>query len=63
MSLSKVDIAVLILHSCSAGILGLILLRYGVVGAGSAVTGTLAMLLFLGNVLTIGRVVRRAGRK
>ncbi len=59
MFLAKVDIAALIVHSFSAGMLGLILLRDGVVGDGSALSRLVSIILFLVNVGTVLRVVRR----
>jgi hypothetical protein len=63
MFLAKVDIAALILHSFSAGMTGLILLHDGVVGDGSALSHLVSILLFLVNVGTVLRVVRRGERR
>jgi len=63
MFLAKVDIAALILHSVSAGMTGLILLREGVIGGGSALSRFVSLLLFLVNVGTVLRVVWRGERR
>jgi len=57
------DIAALILHSVSAGMTGLILLREGVIGGGSALSRFVSLLLFLVNVGTVLRVVWRGERR
>jgi hypothetical protein len=67
MFLAKVDIAVLMLHSFSAGVTSLLLVYAGVVGDGSPLAHLLSLCLFLvysGAVLRVlwrGKQRRRRG--
>jgi hypothetical protein len=63
MLLAKVDIAVLILPSVSAGVVGFLLLCDGVLGGGSALSRLVSILLFLVHVGTVLRVVGREARR
>ena len=62
MFLAKVDIAALILHSFSAGVMSLLLVYAGVVGDGSTLAHFLSICLFLVNSSAVLRVLRRGQR-
>jgi len=63
MFLEKTDIATLMLHSFSAGMVGLILLRAGVVGDGSALSQLVSLALLLVNSGTVLRVLWKGKRR
>jgi hypothetical protein len=63
MFLTKVDIAALILHSFSAGVMGLLLVYAGIIGDGSTLAHLLSLLLLLVNSGTVLRVLRRGARR
>jgi membrane protein implicated in regulation of membrane protease activity len=63
MFLAKVDIAALILHSFSAGVMSLLLVYAGVVGDGSPLAHLLSICLFLVNSGTVLRVLWRGRRR
>jgi hypothetical protein len=62
MFLAKVDIAALILHSFSAGVMGLLLVYAGVVGDGSTLAHLLSICLFLVNSGAVLCILWRGGR-
>src|SRR5712691_11269707 len=57
MFLAKVDVAALILHSFSAGVMGLLLVSAGVVGDGSTLAHLLSIVLFVVKSGTVLRVL------
>ena len=63
MFLAKVDIAALLLHSFSAGITAMLLVYAEVIGDGSLVAHVLSMGLFLVNVGSVWRILRRGERR
>ena len=63
MFLTKVDIAALLLHSFSAGITAMLLVYAEVMGDGSLVAHVLSIGLFLVNVGTVWRILRRGERR
>jgi hypothetical protein len=63
MFLAKVDIAILILHSFSAGVTALLLVYAGVVGDGSPLAHLLSIRLFLVNSGAVLRVLWRGGHR
>jgi hypothetical protein len=62
MFLAKVDIAALILHSFSAGVMSLLLVYAGVVGDGSTLAHLLSIGLFLVHSSAVLRVLGRGQR-
>jgi hypothetical protein len=63
MFLAKVDIAALIMHSFSAGVMSLLLVYAGVVGDGSTLAHLLSICLFLVNSGAVLRVLWRGRRQ
>jgi len=63
MFLTKVAIATLILHSFSAGVMGLLLVYAGIIGDGSTLAHLLSILLLLVNSGTVLRVLWRGARR
>ena len=63
MFLAKVDIAALLLHSFSAGVMSLLLVYAGVVGDGSTLAHLLSLGLFLVNISAVLRVLWRGQRE
>jgi hypothetical protein len=63
MFLTKVAIATLIVHSFSAGVMGLLLVYAGIIGDGSTLAHLLSILLLLVNSGTVLRVLWRGARR
>ena len=63
MFLTKVAIATLILHSFSAGVMGLLLVYAGIIGDGSMLAHLLSILLLLVNSGAVLRVLWRGARR